>query len=115
MKHNGLSLRLTVESSGSLREVRNIDVLPGDYLVVRTLNSTYTMRVLPNGYFQICGGWFDKEGLSPFITTIAGSTWGGSIIKIDSLAARGLRIEFGNRVLTSPVQTIVIIREFNLN
>jgi hypothetical protein len=42
-------------------------------------------------------------------TTIAGCTWGGSAIKVDVIAAIGLSIEFGNRVITSAVQRIIFV------
>jgi len=40
---------------------------------------------------------------------ISGCTWGGSAIKIDLIAACGLRIEFGNRLITSPIQKIFVL------
>ncbi len=37
-------------------------------------------------------------------------TWGGSAIKQDIIAAPGLRLEFGNRVLTTPIRHVRLIR-----
>ena len=39
-----------------------------------------------------------------------GCTWGGTAIKRDLVAARGLRLEFGNRVVTSPIREVRVIR-----
>ena len=46
--------------------------------------------------------------MSPIKTTIKGCTWGGSIIKTDIVAACGLNLEFGNRLLTSAIQKIIV-------
>ncbi len=56
-----------------------------------------------------------KIGMSPFVTTITGCTWGGSAIKIDIIAAPGLCIEFGNNVLTSTVQKVIVFYSYSLN
>jgi hypothetical protein len=42
--------------------------------------------------------------------TINGCTWGGTAIKRDIVAARGLRLEFGSTVLTTPIRNIQVIR-----
>ncbi len=52
----------------------------------------------------------DKEGLSPLRTTINGCTWGGSAIKVDIVAACGLHLEFGNRVVTSRIKEFDVDR-----
>ena len=75
-----------------------------------TLNSTYSIRVLEDGFYSVSGGWFDREGLSPFRTTITGCSWGGSAIKLDIVAACGLHLEFGNRVVTSPIRKVYVMR-----
>jgi hypothetical protein len=48
--------------------------------------------------------------MPPQRMAINGCTWGGSAIKQDILAARGLYLEFGNTVLTSRIQQIRVIR-----
>jgi hypothetical protein len=40
---------------------------------------------------------------------INGCTWGGSAIKQDILAARGLHLEFGNTVRTTRIREIRVI------
>ncbi len=100
----GLSLDWMIRSADSLREVNRSDLCTGDWIFVRTVNSIYSIRTEQDGLFTIRGGWFDRRGRSPVVEAIRGCTWGGSAIKIDIVAACGLRIEFGNKVITTPVQ-----------
>jgi len=86
------------------KELRN-----GDLILVRTCNSNYTIRVLGAERFSVSGGWFDRRGIAPLPVTIAGCTWGGSVIKVDVIVACGLCIEFGNRVRTSMVRSIAVL------
>lgn len=104
------TLGAIVEHTGTLREVPKAELHPGDWVEVTTLNSTYSIHVLEDGFYSISGGWFDREGLSPFRTTIAGCTWGGSAIKLDIVAACGLHLEFGNRVVTSPIRKVCVMQ-----
>jgi len=91
------------------------DIEIGDVIYVKTINSVYTIRALSNNSFAISGGWFDKRGISPFITGINGCTFGGSMINITAIAACGLCIEFGNRVRTSSIRKIIILQRFRKN
>ena len=43
-------------------------------------------------------------------TNINGCTWGGSAIMIDIVAACGLHLEFGNRVVTSKIRQFSVVR-----
>jgi len=115
MRSWGMTLEAAVRQSHALPMVRKMDLRTGDILVAKTCNSVYTIRVLASGNFAISGGWFDKAGMAPFTTTIAGCTWGGSMVKVDIVAACGLCIEFGNRVTTSLVRRIMIIPAIKLN
>ena len=105
----GQSLEKIVDSLEQLTQVFKKDLRFGDLVLITTLNSVYTVQVLEDGFYLVSGGWFDKKGLSPMKTTINGCTWGGSIIKIDIMAACGLCVEFGNRVVTTPIQKVCII------
>ena len=105
----GQSLEKIVDSLEQLTQVFKKDLRFGDLVLITTLNSVYTVQVLEDGFYLVSGGWFDKKGLSPMKTTINGCTWGGSIIKMDIMAACGLCVEFGNRVVTSPIQKVCII------
>ena len=104
------SLEKIVESTTHLKQVRKADLQLGDLLLITTRNSVYSVRVLDNDLYLVSGGWFDNKGLSPMKIRINGCTWGGSIIKIDIVAACGLCLEFGNRVVTTPIQKVCLIR-----
>jgi len=96
---------------GRLSEpVQKSELRRGDRVVVATENSVYCINVLGDSTYSVWGGWFDRQGLSPVRLSISGCTWGGSVIKHDIVAARGLRLEFGNRVVTSRICAIRVIR-----
>ncbi len=108
-EHFAHSLDAIIAQSDNLKQVRKAELNFGDWVVVVTLNSVYSIRVVEDGLYSVSGGWFDREGVSPLKTTIAGCTWGGSILKTDIVAACGLSLEFGNRVVTSPIQKIFVV------
>jgi hypothetical protein len=107
---NGHKLEKIIESTSDLRQVRKAELQFGDIVLIKTRNSLYSISVLESDYYLVSGGWFDKRGLSPTKASISGCTWGGSIIKVDTLAACGLRLEFGNRVVTTPIQKVYVLR-----
>ena len=86
------------------------DLQFGDLVLITTRNSSYSVQVLDSGVYLISGGWFDRKGISPLRTAIRGCTLGGSSIKMDIVAACGLRLEFSNRVVTTPIQKVCVIR-----
>lgn len=100
-------LKYIIDKADLLHQINKADLLPGDELKLKTKNSVYTIKVDGEGYFIVSGGWFDKMLLSPVKTKINGCTWGGSVIKTDIVAACGLNLEFGNRLLTSEIQEII--------
>jgi len=104
------TLGAIVESAARLKEVSKAELNFGDCVQVTTRNSTYLIQVLGEGHYLISGGWVDLQGESPMRTTIAGCTWGGSAIKGDIVAACGLHLEFGKRVVTSAIQKVSVIR-----
>jgi hypothetical protein len=111
----GHSLNKILESSVSIKQVFKSSLEFGDIIFLYTRNSLYSISVVDKKTVLVSGGWFDKEGLSPYRTSITGCTWGGKIIKIDIIAACGLCLEFGNRVVTSPIQKIVILKSHSNN
>lgn len=115
MSKLGYSLDKIVNNAIHLKQVRKAGLHFGDMVVIKTRNSVYSLRTLSDGSFLVCGGWFDKKGLSPMKTTVRGCTWGGSIIKMDIVAACGLCLEFGNRVVTSPIKKVEVIPEAGEN
>ena len=95
---------------GHFEAIRKADLRRGDCVIVATENSMYAIHVEDEGSYSVSGGWFDRNGMSPVTLTISGCTWGGTAIKRDLVAARGLRLEFGNRVVTSPIREVRLIR-----
>ncbi|MGH9363697.1 MAG: hypothetical protein ACRD1B_00305 [Thermoanaerobaculia bacterium] len=91
--------------------VRKADLTRGSRVVVATENSVYSIEVLEDSTYSVRGGWFDRQGLSPARISIAGCTWGGTVIKNDIVAACGLHLEFGNRVVTTRIREIHVIRD----
>ena len=111
----GHKLSALVEMSDTLKQVEKANLRRGDWMFIQTCNSLYTIHTIGDGYFDISGGWFDRKGKSPTRVRINGCTWGGSAIKLNIAAACGLRLEFSNRVVTSPVQKIFLISSSTLN
>ena len=105
-----LFLEVLARQAEDLRGVRRPDLNCGDGVIVTTRNSSYIIISLGNGLFRVSGGWFDRKGASPTVTTINGCTWGGSAIKSELIAGPGLFLEFGNRVLTTRIQRVRVTR-----
>ncbi len=97
-----------IDQSSELFTVRKDQLKAGDYIYLKTYNSTYTIKVDSDGTYLVSGGWFDKNNLSPMKLSINGCTWGGSVIKTDIVAACGLFLEFGNKLITSRIKEIFV-------
>ena len=95
-----------VEESETLNQIHKSSLKVGDTIILKTINSFYLIKVLEEEQYVVSGGWFDKTYSSPVTTTINGCTWGGSVIKNDIVAACGLHLEFGNKVVTSRITEI---------
>jgi hypothetical protein len=115
VNRTGISLQAIVSSADGAAGVRRNEVRDGDLLLVKTRNSVYTILIRNGGACRVSGGWFDRRGKSPMETTVAGCTWGGSAIKADLIAAVGLCIEFGNRLITTEARRVVHFRRASLN
>src|SRR5260370_39411002 len=87
------------------------DLKSGDEVLVTTENSVYSIRAHGDATYSVRGGWFDRQGLSPVRISISGCTWGGSVIRTNVVAACGLHLEVGNRVLTTRIREIRVIRD----
>ncbi len=94
--------------SASLASLRKSEVRTGDWIVVRTRNSVYLLVASGEGRFIASGGWFTRKGKDGLRTGVTGCSLGGSIIKIDIIAACGLCMEFSNRLVTSPVRWFTV-------
>jgi hypothetical protein len=115
MTQAGYTLLGLVGHSQHLRQILKAELRVGDQVLVMTCNSTYSIRKAEGAFYYVSGGWFDRKGLSPLKTTIRGCTWGGSAIKLDIIAACGLRLEFGNRVITSPIRKAFVFPHSSQN
>lgn len=90
--------------------VRESDLQPGDWVIIRTKNSTYALRVNEDGTFDASGGWFTRHARSGERLRIAGCTWGGSAVLTSMVAAPGMFLEFSNRVTTTRIREVRHIR-----
>jgi hypothetical protein len=111
----GRTLSSIAASAGHGGQLRKAELTPGDRVFVVTANSTYAIRVVDERTCLVSGGWFDRKGLSPARTRIVGCTWGGTTINLDVAAACGLCLEFSNRLVTSPIQRIIVLRRAREN
>jgi hypothetical protein len=111
----GCTLQSLVDSASHLQEVRKSDLQYGDVVYIKTLNSLYTIQVYNQSEYLASGGWFDRQSNLPMKIHINGCTWGGKSIKVNIVAACGLCTEFGNRVRTSTIQKIIVVRNYRRN
>jgi len=88
---------------------RKQDLEPGDCVIVSTKNSVYRLQSLGGSLFHATGGWFDLNA-SPRTVTVTGCTFGGSAICTEIVAAIGLFLEFGNKVSTTRIQDVRVLR-----
>lgn len=109
MPNLGYRLDALIQYADRMPQIRKADLSSGDRVIVKTENSIYSIRIISDAACVVSGGWFDRKGLSPMKTRISGCTWGGSTIKVDVVAACGLRLEFGNRLVTTTIQKIFIL------
>lgn len=91
------------------------EISTGDRIIVKTMNSMYTLTAVDAKQFQVSGGYFEKRQSGPVKTTVTGCGWGGSSVKFDAIAVCGLRLEFGNRIVTSTITAFAIFKAFQLN
>jgi hypothetical protein len=83
---------------------------PGDWVIVTTENSVYSMLAAGDGSYYVAGGWFTSETGEGTRVRVTGCTWGGTAICTNLVAARGMFIEFGNGVRTSRIRTARLLR-----
>jgi hypothetical protein len=90
--------------------VRLQDLEPGSMLRVHTQNTCYEIVVLHDGLAYLSG--HPLYCPQPVLVTIAGSTWGGSMLKVRFIG-RGMHLEFHHPGHPAPIITSIIreIRE----
>lgn len=86
------------------------DLHPGDQVIVRTRNSTYSLRVNGDGTFDASGGWFAAHPDAGERLRVAGCTWGGTALLTRMIAAPGMFLEFANGVRTTRIREAHHIR-----
>ena len=88
-----------------------VDALePGDFIVVHTRNSVYSLVVLGDGRYRVTGGWFAATGANGSDLRVAGCTWGGAAIHTKLVAAAGMFLEFDNGVRTTRIRDVRLFR-----
>ncbi|MFI5251697.1 MAG: hypothetical protein ACHQQQ_04610 [Bacteroidota bacterium] len=111
----GHQLLTLIKQSDTMDRVCKDRLQSGDWMLIQTRNSRYSIHIGGDGWCEISGGWFDRKGKSHARVRINGCTWGGSAINLQVAAACGLCIEFSNRVVTSPIQRIIFFPGFTMN
>ena len=106
------TLAAIAEAAPGIQGIRTNDLCAGDWVIVRTKNSVYSLTALGEGRFTAIGGWFaaDGAGAKGTAVRINGCTWGGHAIATDVVAAPGMCIEFDNGVRTTRVREVQLIR-----
>jgi len=99
-----------VETAEQISGIRSEEVRPGDWLVVKTKNSAYSLAVLGDGLYRVSGGWFAAHGEEDRDVRIAGCTWGGAVIHTRLVAAIGMFLEFDNGVRTTRIRDVKLVR-----
>lgn len=106
-----VSIDQLARRAADLKGIRRSDVRRGDWILVQTKNSLYSICSVGDNRFSVSGGWFDRKGISPQEVTIDGCTWGGRAINIDLIAARGLFLGFGNSVVTTRIRDVRLFKD----
>lgn len=99
-----------VDSAQAIDGVWADDVQPGDWIVVRTKNSVYSLAALGKGRYRVAGGWFASSGAEGHDVRIAGCTWGGAAIHTALVAGVGMFLEFDNGVRTTRIREVRLLR-----
>lgn len=107
------TLERLVDSSDAIDGLWADAVKPGDFVVVHTKNSVYSLAVVADGRYRVTGGWFRSEGSEGCEVGIAGCTWGGAAIHTRLIAAAGMYLEFDNGVRTTRIRQVRVIRGTN--
>jgi|SRR5688572_7236676 hypothetical protein len=104
------TLERMADNARTIQGVWAADLKAGDWVIVRTKNSVYTLASLGDGRFQVSGGWFTSHGGYARLVRVLGCTWGGRAILTDMVAAPGMFLEFDNGVQTTRVQHVKVLR-----
>src|SRR6185503_18323055 len=86
------------------------EVRAGDWVIVHTRNSTYSLAALGGGRYVVAGGWFKRSAKETHAVRVNGCTWGGPAIHTGLVAAPGMYLEFDNGVRTTCIRQVRLIR-----
>lgn len=94
--------------------VKLTDLSVGDGVLVRTKNTLYVVHKTADREYQIEGN--EKYCPEPTPCKIAGSTWGGSMLKMD-FVGKGMHMEYyikGQCITTTAIKHVEIVRARNM-
>jgi len=94
------------EAAGIVGGVRRRELGAGDRVVVSTRNSVYSLTARADGFFEVSGGWFEREGAGTVRVEVLGCTAGGHALFSEHIAAPGLFMEFGGGLRTTRIRTV---------
>ena len=94
------------EAAGLVGGVRRRDLESGDRVIVSTRNSVYSLTVRADGFFNVSGGWFEREGEGECRVEVLGCTAGGHALFTEHIAAPGLFLEFADGLRTTRIRTV---------
>jgi hypothetical protein len=97
------------EAAELVDAVKRRDLDPGDRLVISTKNSVYSLTARAGGWFDVSGGWFEREGEGASRVEVRGCTAGGHAIFTDHVAAKGLFLEFADGLRTTRIRSVRLI------
>jgi hypothetical protein len=106
----GRTLDRLVAAAARVEGVWEHELRTGDWVIVSTRNSTYTLGVVGDGTYAVSGGWFTANSADAAPVGISGCTWGGCAILIGLVAAPGMHLEFGNGVRTTRIREVRTVR-----
>ena len=76
-----IPLQRLVNSAETKKEVCGSDLGVGDFVFVVTCHSLYTIMAEDERAYRVSDRRFDKKGLSPVTTSIAGCMWGAGALR----------------------------------
>lgn len=94
------------EVAGVVGGVLRQELESGDRVIVSTKNSVYSLTARADGFFDVSGGWFEREGEGTVTVEVLGCTAGGHALFTDHIAAPGLFMEFADGLRTTRIRSV---------
>lgn len=108
-KRRAIPLDGLTEAAELVDGVKRRDLSPGDRVIISTKNSVYSLTARADGWFEVSGGWFEREGTGAARVEVRGCTAGGHAIFTDHIAAKGLFMEFADGLRTTRIKSVRLI------